>query len=88
MAENPEDESIEELDEPLAPLTAEHRERVLKALDTSEEAQHKLYDAAELLCPVPGFSEEWDGVRAAGFAVKDRWKAVEAAFRMLDAPNR
>jgi hypothetical protein len=88
MTEDPEDETIEELDEPLAPLTPEHRGRVLKALDTIEEAQRKLYDAAELLCPVPGLSEEWDGVRAEAYAVKKRWYAVEAALRMLDAPNR
>ena len=88
MTEDPEDETIEELDEPSAPLTPEHRGRVLKALDTIEEAQRELYDAAELLCPVPGLSEEWDGVGAEAYAVKERWYAVEAALRMLDAPNR
>jgi hypothetical protein len=88
MTEKPEDEIVKEIDERLTPLTPEHRQRVLNALETIEEAQHKLYDAAELLCPVPGFIDEWEGVKAAAFAVKERWKAVEAAFRMQDSRGR
>jgi hypothetical protein len=42
----------------------------------------------ELLSPVPGFTEEWDAVRTVAFVVKERWKVVEAAFRMFDAPRR
>jgi hypothetical protein len=84
MNEKPEHEIIKELDEPLPPLTQEHRERVLKALDAIEEAQHKLFEAAELLCPVPGFVHEWGAVREAAFTAKERWKAVHAALRLIE----
>lgn len=88
MTEKPHETAIEEEDEPLASLTPEHRLQVLHALDEIEGAQRKLFAAATHLCSVPGFGDEWNAVRAEAFAVKERWKAVEAAFRMLDAPNR
>ncbi len=87
MNEEPQDESIAELDEPLAPLTPEHRERVLQALDIIEQAQNKLYDAAELLCPVPGFVDEWEDLTHAALTVKERWKAVEAALRLIESSS-
>ncbi len=77
-----------ELDEPLTPLTPEHRERVLMALEVIEQAQGKLYDAAELLCPVPGLADEWESVRNHALMVKQLWGIVDAAFKMLDVPNR
>jgi hypothetical protein len=59
----------------------------LKALETIEAAQHQPYDAAELLSPVPGLAHEWEAVRDTAFTVKDRWKAVEAALRLVDSSS-
>ena len=72
----------------LTPLTPEHRGRVLRALEVIEEAQHRLTDAAELLSPVPGLADEWESVRDLAATVRERWKAVEAAFKLLAPGNR
>ena len=69
--------------EALTPLTPEHRERVIHALEVIEEAQHRLLDAAECLSPIPGMAEEWESVRDLSSAVREQWKAVEQCLRLL-----
>ena len=81
------DDAMTELDEPHQPLSREQRDSVLDALNTIEAAQKQIHIAAELLCSVPGFGDGWDAARALDFAVKDRWNAVEATFRLIESSS-
>jgi hypothetical protein len=75
-------------DEPLPPLTPEHRERVTRALDLIEQAQLRMNEAAELLSPVPGLGDEWQTVRGYYFTIKECWHKVRDGFRLQSARSR
>lgn len=52
-------------------------ERIRASLDTIQEAQHLIDLAAQYLCSVDGFADEWSASHQVYDAVKAYWYLVE-----------
>jgi len=63
---------------PPAALSAEHADHVRQCLAILEEAQTLCNLAAQALCPVPGFADEWSALAKPYDAVKAAWHLVDA----------
>lgn len=58
----------------LTVLTSVDRAKVQRCLDLLEAAQNLIESAAQQLCPVPGFADEWSALDKQ--CVKDQWYMV------------
>lgn len=67
----------------LTGLSAEHRAKVRACLDLLQDAQSLVDSAAQELCPVPGFADEWSKLAAPYEAVKTAWYLVENRQRVM-----
>lgn len=59
-------------------MTPEHSAKIQECLELLQEAQNLCDLAAQALCPVPGFAEEWSALHAPHDAVKAAWYMVAA----------
>lgn len=57
-------------------ITPNESRKVLSALNEIERAQNIIYGAAQLLCSVPGFGEEWGRVGKLGDNTKALWHRI------------
>ena len=58
-------------------LNATNHDKVLEALRLIEEAQNTLYHAAQCLCSVPEFGQEYEKACKLGDAVKTSWYRLD-----------
>ena len=58
-------------------LTAEEQAKVRECLQILQEAQNMINYAAQALCPVRGFGDEWEKLSETYEAVKSAWYMVE-----------
>lgn len=58
------------------PLSSEMMAKVANCLDILQEAQNLCNAAAQELCPVPGFADQWSGLSKPHDAVKAAWHMV------------
>lgn len=68
-------------------LTEEEVAKVRSALQLIEEAQHTINYAAQELCSVRGFADEWSGSHAIHDAIKGYWHIVNARLDGLRHRN-
>ena len=64
-------------------LTADEEAKVRAALEKLEQAQGLINHAAEDLCPVRGFADEWQASGAVHDTVKEYWHAIDARLAAL-----
>lgn len=64
-------------------LTAEETQRVRECLEALERAQLLVNHAAQKLCSVRGFSNEWSKLSKPHDAVKQAWYMVDARYTRL-----
>ncbi len=64
-------------------LSAEHEVKVRAALEKIERAQNLIIEAAQDLCPVDGFCDEWSAAGPVHGAVKDYWYRVSGRLGEL-----
>lgn len=57
-------------------LTHDDWDHVRKALAEIEHAQHTIMSAAQSLCPVPGFADEWEAAQKVYDDIKAYWYRV------------
>lgn len=70
--------------QPLQTLTDGQHAKVLRTLDTLEDAQRLVADAAELLSAVPGFATEWEDIKNLHDKMKSCCHAVESCRAMVN----
>lgn len=58
-------------------MTTEDYAGVLEALESIEAAQNAVEEAAQALCPVPGFAREWMHLTRLFSRVKAEWHRIE-----------
>ncbi len=62
-------------------MNGEDIERVRTALHHIQEAQHLIDSAAQALCPVAGFGDEWSASAAVHDRIKAYWHRVSNRLR-------
>ena len=67
-------------------MDAVHHARVLKALERIEYAQNLINTAAQDLCPVDGFADEWSAAGPVHQTIKDYWYRING--RLLDLERK
>lgn len=69
-------------------LSAEELAHVRKCLDILQQAQNLCDEAAQALCSVRGFANEWSKISNAYEAVKKEWYRIEHRRLDLQAEGR
>lgn len=57
--------------------------RIRESLELLEQAQGLVNQAAQALCPVPGFGDEWSSLHDTYDAVKAAWHRVDGRRQAL-----
>lgn len=65
-------------------LSEEHRQKVQACLDILQEAQNLCDTAAQELCSVPGFANEWSKLGSTYTHVRNAWDLVDARRRTMN----
>lgn len=58
-------------------MNASDRQQIQLCLDLLQEAQSIVDEAAQALCPVPGFADQWSSLHKPYDAIKAAWHRVE-----------
>ena len=72
----------------LPALTLADLAHVRRCLDLLQEAQTLIDAAAQALCPVPGFGNQWSRLGVPYAVVKQNWHRVEARRQQLASRTR
>jgi hypothetical protein len=65
------------------PMAPEHQAKVQRCLDLLQRAQLIVNEAAQALCPVPGFADEWSELSEPHYVIKRHWYKINNKIAII-----